>query len=105
MAPAPRQFNRPFGIAVDSSGRIYVADTANDRVVRMDDMTGRGWVALGTTGRGAGQFEAPRAIFVDSQGRIYVADTLNNRIVSMDDMTGRGWEGPWSNRNRTRSIQ
>lgn len=46
-APAMSRLNRPNGIAVDGSGRIYIADTANDRIVRISDMRGTGWVTLG----------------------------------------------------------
>ncbi len=85
------QFNGPYGIFVDKLGRIYVADTYNNRIVRADDMTGTGWVTLGTEGAGVNQFVHPGAIFVDGAGRIYVADEGNNRIVRVDDMTGAGW--------------
>ena len=37
------QFNRPIGIFVDGAGRIYVADSLNSRIARVDDMTGAGW--------------------------------------------------------------
>jgi streptogramin lyase len=86
------QLGSPWGIALDSSGRIYVADTYNNRVVRMDNMSGSGWTAYGSYGPNTGQFYDPLGgIAVDSSGRIYVADTYNNRIVRMDDMSGSGW--------------
>src|SRR2546427_172260 len=72
--------------------KIYVADTNNHRIVRMDTMTGAGWTALGgpPAGNGPNQFSSPSAIFV-SAGQIYVADWNNNRIVRMNDMAGAGW--------------
>jgi DNA-binding beta-propeller fold protein YncE len=36
------QFNGPTGIAVDAAGKIYVVDSGNHRIVRMDDMSGSG---------------------------------------------------------------
>lgn len=84
------QFYSPDGIAVDASGRIYVADGyASDRIVRIDDMTGAGWTTLGTPE--SNHFEDPSGIAFDSIGRIYIADLNNNRIVRIDDMTGSGW--------------
>ena len=66
-------------------------DRRNDRIVRIDDMTGAGWTTLGTKGSGVNQFDTPIGIFVDATGRIYVTDTVNSRIVRINDMTGVGW--------------
>src|SRR5437879_12852428 len=70
--------------------KIYVADASNNRIVRMDDMTGAGWTPFGTSGSGMNQFNGPFGIFVSAE-QIYVADRNNNRIVRMDSMTGAGW--------------
>jgi streptogramin lyase len=85
------QFYGAYGIALDSAGRIYVADTYNSRVVRIDDMNGRNWASFGTSGSGVGQFMNPSSISVDSAGRIYVMDTGNNQLVRMDDLNGTNW--------------
>ena len=85
------QFYGAYGMAVDSSGRIYVADTYNARVVRIDDFKGTNWTTFGTYGSGMGQFTNPYAISVDALGRIYVMDTGNSRLVRMDDMNGANW--------------
>lgn len=71
--------------------QIYVVDRANSRIVRVNDMTGAGWTALGTAGSGPKQFNFPRGIFLDARGRIYVADTDNHRIVRMEDIAGAEW--------------
>ncbi len=78
-------------IALDSAGRIYVADTYNSRIVRIDDMQGTNWTSYGTYGSGQGQFNDPSGIAVDSAGRIYVMDTNNARLVRIDDMNGTNW--------------
>src|SRR5438309_11977067 len=52
---------------------IYVADESNNRIVRMDDMTGAGWTPFGTFGSGMNQFNGPIGIFV-SAGEHFVAD-------------------------------
>src|SRR5207249_8708803 len=67
-----------------------LADRNNNRVVRMNDMTGAGWTEFGTFGSGPNQFSSPFGIFV-SAGQIFVADTFNTRIVRINDMTGTGW--------------
>jgi hypothetical protein len=85
------QFYGANGIALDSAGRIYIADTYNGRVVRIDDMNGMNWTSFGTWGSDVGQFMNLSGISVDSAGRIYVMDTGNNRLVRMDDMHGTNW--------------
>jgi sugar lactone lactonase YvrE len=85
------QFYGANSIALDSAGRIYVADTYNGRVVRIDNMNGANWTTYGTYGSGTGQFLDPLGISVDPQGKIYVMDTGNNRLVRIDDMRGANW--------------
>ena len=85
------QFYGAYSIALDSFGRIYIADTYNGRIVRIDDMNGTNWTSFGTWGSEIGQFMDPSGISVDSTGRIYVMDTGNNRLVRMDDMNGTNW--------------
>lgn len=74
-----------------SSAKIYIVDSGNDRIVRIDDMTGAGWTTFGTFGDGTNQFSDPKGIFVDTAGRIYVTDDDSNRIVRVNDMNGSGW--------------
>jgi sugar lactone lactonase YvrE len=85
------QFYGAYGIAVDSAGRIYVADTYNARIVRIDDMNGTNWISFGTYGSDIGQFNDPSGVSIDAAGGIYVMDTGNARLVRMDDMNGANW--------------
>ena len=85
------QFYYPTGVVVDASGHIYVADSDNNRIVRMDDMSGTNWTTIGSSGRRASQLKRPNGVAVDASGHIYVADYANCRIVRMNDMNGSGW--------------
>ena len=85
------QFYGAYSVALDSLGRIYVADTYNSRIVRIDDMNGTNWTSYGTGGSDVGQFSYPQGISVDSAGRIYVMDTGNGRLVRIDDLNGTNW--------------
>ena len=63
--PTPGKLYAPCGVCVDRVGRIYVSESSsNNRIVRMDDMSGANWTVFGTGGNGAGEFAAPMGIFV-----------------------------------------
>lgn len=63
----------------------------DSRIIRIDDMTGKNWVSLGTYGKGINQFRNPNHLTVGPDGKLYVVDSTNDRIVRIDDMTGKGW--------------
>src|SRR5207249_9794881 len=54
--------------------KIYVADESNNRIVRMDDMTGAGWTPLGVVGGGTNRFRFEGCIYVSAGGQMCVAD-------------------------------
>jgi DNA-binding beta-propeller fold protein YncE len=66
-------------VAVDSQGRIFVADTGNNRVQELSP-DGRLITQWGGAGSANGRFSGPKAIAVDASGHVYVADTGNNRV-------------------------
>jgi sugar lactone lactonase YvrE len=79
-------FNGPYGVAVDSAGNLYIADTINNRIRKITPagvvttLAGSGGTFL-ADGTGAGaSFYQPYGVAVDSSGNVYVADTLNYRI-------------------------
>ena len=73
------QFSQPEGIAVDSSGNVYVADYNNDRVQKFNS-NGNFITKWGSSGISDGQLSYLQHIAVDSSGNVYVADGGNNRI-------------------------
>ena len=77
----PGQLSNPYDVAVDPSGRLYVADDSNHRVVRYGPASGYAYRArFGSYGSALGQMEYPRGIGADAAGNSYVADPGNNRI-------------------------
>jgi len=77
------QFNDPQGIAVDSSGDIYVADSGNNRVEKFNK-DGVYQSQFGSQGSGNGQFKYPAGIAFGAGGAIYVTDVGNNRVETFD---------------------
>ena len=65
--PAAGEFDTPHGLAMDSAGRIYVADRSNDRL-QIFDQTGK-FIAEWK------QFGRPSGVFIDGNDMIYVADS------------------------------
>ena len=72
------QFALPLGIAVDTSGNVYVTDNENHRVQRFS-ANGEFLSKWGSRGSRDGQFNFPGGIAVDREGRVYVADE-NDRV-------------------------
>src|SRR5262249_26173146 len=90
------ELNFPFGIAVDGSDNLYIADTYNQRVRRVDASGKITTVAgTGTTGYDGDNKPAisaklafPNRVALDSSGNLYIADTYNSRVRRVD-ATGR----------------
>jgi hypothetical protein len=83
-----RHFNWPWGVAVDASGNIYVADTENHRVQKCT-LSGTSYSCITFVGE-TGVFNDdfwhlhPLAVAVDNAGRVYVVDEWNNRVQVFD---------------------
>ena len=86
------QLSNPFGMAVDAAGNVYVADSSNNRVRRIDAAgmitTLAGTGERGYSGDGGPASEArllsPREVAVDMAGNVYVTDSSNNRVRRID---------------------
>lgn len=76
-------FNYPWGIAVGPDGSIYVVDTDNHCIQKLDS-NGNFITKWGSFGWGDGQFYYPNSIALGSDGSVYVADTENHRIQKFD---------------------
>jgi len=80
-------FNGPAGVGVDSSGNVYVADSGNDTIRKIDPtgfvttVAGQAGVPEATDGLAANaRFNTPGDVTIDSTGIVYVADALNSTI-------------------------
>jgi DNA-binding beta-propeller fold protein YncE len=91
------KFYRPRGLAVDSKGYVYVADTGNNRIQQFDS-EGTFIMQWGSPGNRRGTFKEPTCLAVDSRGYVYVADSGNNRIQKFDSsgMFITQWGSPGS---------
>jgi streptogramin lyase len=91
------KLNSPTGVYVDAAGNIYVVDTKNDLIRKVDATTNiinsvAGNGTPGFSGDGGlatlAQLDYPEAAWVDSGGNMFVVDTENCRIRRVDGTTG-----------------
>jgi uncharacterized protein (TIGR03437 family) len=104
-AATSAQLNGPQGIAVDTGGNLYVADTQNARVRKISGgaistVAGNGTAGYGGDGGVATSAELnfPIGLAVDGSGNLFIADFINSRIreVSGGNITtvaGNGFSG------------
>jgi len=97
----------PNGVFRDSQGSLYIADSANHRIRKVDSAgtisTIAGTGVQGYSGDGGPAISAnlnyPTAVFVDLWGKIYIADSFNHRIRMVDSsgiittVAGNGTQG------------
>ncbi len=82
----------PQGLALDGAGNLYIADTHNQRIRKLNLTTGIittiAGSTLGFSGDGASalscQLSLPTALALDSSGNLYIADTGNHRIRKLN---------------------
>ena len=99
----------PPGIAVDSSGDLYIGDGGNNRIQEVAAVTGTQWGQSMTTGdmytisggtfgssgdggpAAAADLDGPDGITVDSSGDVIFADSGNNRVQEIAKAAGTQW--------------
>ena len=99
--------NHPEGVAVDSSGNVYIADTTNSLI---DEVTPSGTLSIFAGSRGhsgtptpgtatSSDLNHPDGVAVDGSGNVYIADTTNNVVEkvtpggSLSIIAGTGTSG------------
>lgn len=75
-----KYFKNPQDVFIDKNDNIYIVDSDNHRVIKMNSSFETTNIFYGPDK----DFKNPSGIFVDDDGDMYVADTNNNRIVHMD---------------------
>jgi hypothetical protein len=97
------QLKLPAGLAIDSSGNLYIADTGNNRV-RKVATNGTITTILGAPNTSP-QLNAPVGLAVDAAGNLYVADTGDNIILkrtpggTTTTFAGKQYSFGWNNNN------
>ena len=90
------RLNNPHGVAVDRAGNLYIADSSNDRIRRVDRETGvittvagsgeRGFAGDGGPARVANLY-FPHGIALDDAGNLYITDAGNHRVRKVEAST------------------
>ncbi|MBB4133186.1 NHL repeat-containing protein [Xanthomonas sp. 3075] len=83
---AAAAFNTPSGMAFDTAGNLYIADTGNHAIRKrtpqgvVTTIAGDGSAGFRDGAAAQARFNGPIGVAVDAQGCVYVADTYNDRI-------------------------
>ncbi len=74
---------RPCGVAVGPQGELYIADSGNNRLIKLDEQSNpvRDY---GSYGEGVGRFHNPEDMVIDRGLTLYVVDASNRRVVLMN---------------------
>jgi DNA-binding beta-propeller fold protein YncE len=82
-ARAPGDFYGPRGIAAAPDGKVWIADTGNQRLAVCEkNLSNRRF--FGKRGSGPEEFQSPVGVAVGGDGSVYVADAENRRIQILD---------------------
>ncbi|MGI8785519.1 MAG: IPT/TIG domain-containing protein [Acidobacteriota bacterium] len=86
--------SKPYAIAVDSANRLFIADSENSRVRRVDPASGLITTVAGTERYASyngdnkpaiqASLKSPKGVTIDPSGNIYIADTGNHRVRKVD---------------------
>ena len=105
-----KQLNYPLSVAADGAGNVYIADTSNHRIRKVNTATGEIVTVAGTgqwgfSGDGGpavnARLDRPHGVALDGSGNLYIADTNNQRIRKVDasgriaTVAGNGALGFW----------
>ena len=95
--PLASNLKQPSGMCVDGAGRLWVADTWLNRVLRYDQawqkptfspadgVLGQANLQSSSAGSGPAGLNYPGGVAVDAAGRLFVADTSNHRVLRFDN--------------------
>jgi len=95
--PGQPRLDRPWGIAADRTGRVYIADRGTSRVLKLknDGQNLKYMGSIGSPGDSLGEFLDPRGVALIADGRVFVTDAALGRVTVFNDL-GKAltsWEG------------
>lgn len=83
VGTGPGQFRFPYGLDIDTQGKLIVCEFGNNRVQRIDPETGQSLGAWGVAGRAPGELAYPWSAVTDGDGDTVIVDAGNNRLQVM----------------------
>ncbi|MFC3803718.1 cadherin-like beta sandwich domain-containing protein [Cohnella sp. GCM10012308] len=98
-AATDAELSAPVGLAIDANDNLYIADSSNNRVRKVDRLSGKISTVAGTGSYGVhgyagdggpatdAELSGPLGLAIDSHGNLYIADS-NNHVIRKVDLSG-----------------
>lgn len=87
QVPAGKALGKIFNIAVDKSDRLYINDSTNHKIIRVDDLNGTGWTDFDYLPFLLDVNDSNDSLAIDSLNRIYIASRNGSQLIRFNDMS------------------
>jgi uncharacterized protein (TIGR03437 family) len=88
LAATNAQLNYPVGLALDSAGNLYIADSGNKLIRKVTASTGIITTVVGASTTTLGKLSHPVGVVLDASGNMYIADNTTSRVYKYTASNG-----------------
>lgn len=87
QVPVGKTLGYVSNVAVDTTNRLYINDSTNHKIIRVDDLNGTGWTDFDYLPFLLDINDSNSSLAIDSLNRIYIASRNGSELIRFNDMT------------------